>query len=114
MLGHSSKSRIAELEAGTRKPGAAVIRLLRAYLAGYRPPDWPSADATPPITHLPTSAEVLEKVGSAIRNGARKPGDIARRSGLGLLTVQEALAVMRERGDPRLAGRSVGRPTRRW
>ena len=41
LLGYSNKTRISELEVGTRKPGAAVVLLLRAYLAGYRPDDWP-------------------------------------------------------------------------
>jgi transcriptional regulator with XRE-family HTH domain len=42
LLGYGSKVRISEIEAGKRNPGAAVVRLLRAYLAGYRPEDWPS------------------------------------------------------------------------
>jgi len=42
LLGYGDKTRISELERGTREPGAAVVLLLRAYLAGYRPDDWPS------------------------------------------------------------------------
>lgn len=30
-----------ENAATARKPPARFVRLLRAYLAGYRPPDWP-------------------------------------------------------------------------
>jgi DNA-binding XRE family transcriptional regulator len=41
MLGYGSRVRVAELEAGTRKPSASVVRLLQAYLNGYQPPDWP-------------------------------------------------------------------------
>lgn len=33
---------ISEIESGTRQPGARVVRLMRAYLAGYRPDDWPA------------------------------------------------------------------------
>ena len=40
MLGYGSRTRISEIEHGTRNPGAAVVRLMRAYLAGYRPDDW--------------------------------------------------------------------------
>jgi transcriptional regulator with XRE-family HTH domain len=36
-LGYPIASRVSELERGTRKPGAAVVLLLRAYLDGYRP-----------------------------------------------------------------------------
>lgn len=46
LLGYSAAPRIYELENGTRQPGGAVVRLLQAYLDGYRPKDWPqSADA---------------------------------------------------------------------
>lgn len=41
VLGYGSQSRVAELEAGTFAPGPAVVRLIAAYIAGYRPPDWP-------------------------------------------------------------------------
>jgi transcriptional regulator with XRE-family HTH domain len=41
LLGYSDVSRVSELERGVRNPGAAVVRLLHAYLDGYRPPDWP-------------------------------------------------------------------------
>jgi transcriptional regulator with XRE-family HTH domain len=112
LLGYGSKSRIAELEAGTRKPGAAVVRLLRAYLDGYRPLDWPRKPVrvakprslrivvreTEPIVHnvtlvtrLPATPENIEKVRSAMRNGLRQPGEIARATGLGLLSVEEAM-----------------------
>lgn len=40
-LGYSAASRIYEIESGTRTPGKAVVMLLQAYMAGYRPIDWP-------------------------------------------------------------------------
>lgn len=101
LLGYSGKSRIAELEAGTRKPGGAVIRLIVAYAAGYRPPDWTKAEALSPegpapLTKLPVRPETVKLVRAALERGARRPGDIARVTGLGLLTVQEALDHMRK------------------
>ena len=41
LLGYGSRSRISEIENGRRNPSEAVVMLLRAYLAGYRPDDWP-------------------------------------------------------------------------
>jgi DNA-binding XRE family transcriptional regulator len=41
LLGYSDVARVSELERGVRQPGAAVLRLLRAYLDGYRSRDWP-------------------------------------------------------------------------
>jgi transcriptional regulator with XRE-family HTH domain len=41
LLGYSDVMRVSELERGVRKPGAAVVRLLHAYLEGYRPENWP-------------------------------------------------------------------------
>lgn len=41
MLGYGAKTRISEIENGKANPSAAVIRLLHAYVAGYRPSDWP-------------------------------------------------------------------------
>ena len=41
LLGYGDKTRISELEVGTREPGGSVVLLMRAYLAGYRPKDWP-------------------------------------------------------------------------
>lgn len=43
LLGYGDQSRISDLVCGREKPGAAVVLLLRAYLDGYRPPDWPTA-----------------------------------------------------------------------
>ena len=37
-----ARMRVSELERGVRVPSEAVLRLLRAYLDGYRPPDWPA------------------------------------------------------------------------
>jgi len=42
MLDYGFQSRISEIESGTRVPGARAVRLMRAYLAGYRPDDWPT------------------------------------------------------------------------
>ena len=42
LLGYGDKGRVSELERGIERPGAAVLRLLRAYLDGYRPADWPT------------------------------------------------------------------------
>jgi transcriptional regulator with XRE-family HTH domain len=41
LLGYSNVARVSEIERGVRKPGAAVVRLLHAYLEGYRPENWP-------------------------------------------------------------------------
>ena len=41
LLGYGAASRIYEIESGARNPSAAALRLLRAYLDGYRPSDWP-------------------------------------------------------------------------
>ena len=102
LLGYGSKSRIAELEAGARKPGRTVVRLLGAYLAGFRPTDWPTREALPTaaiapatVVALPATRAAIEAVSNAMRNGARKPGEISRATGLGLLTVNEALEAIR-------------------
>ena len=42
MLGYGAATRISEIENGKRSPSASVVRLLRAYLDGYRPDDWPA------------------------------------------------------------------------
>ncbi|MFV0384410.1 helix-turn-helix domain-containing protein [Paracoccus sp. (in: a-proteobacteria)] len=41
LLGYGAPARIAEIEAGRRNPSESVLRLMRAYLDGYRPADWP-------------------------------------------------------------------------
>jgi predicted transcriptional regulator len=41
LLGYKHTPRIAELESGVREPTACAVLLLRAYMSGYRPPDWP-------------------------------------------------------------------------
>jgi transcriptional regulator with XRE-family HTH domain len=102
VMGYSGKSRIAELESGTRRPSAAAIRLLRAYGAGYRPPDWPLRKAEPNagpvhVATMPVDEATVRKVSDAIRHGARKAGDIARHTRLGLLTVKDALAEIERR-----------------
>lgn len=45
LLGYGAAIRVSELERGARVPSEAVLRLLRAYLDGYRPADWPTAKA---------------------------------------------------------------------
>lgn len=42
VMGYGNKARISEIERGERLPPLAE-RLLRAYLDGYRPDDWPVA-----------------------------------------------------------------------
>jgi transcriptional regulator with XRE-family HTH domain len=41
LLGYGDVMRVSEIERGVRVAGDAVERLLRAYLDGYRPNDWP-------------------------------------------------------------------------
>lgn len=42
MLGFGSQPRVAEIEAERRPISRPIERLMRAYLSGYRPEDWPS------------------------------------------------------------------------
>lgn len=41
LLGYGAVARISEIENGSRDPGISVVRLLQAYMEGYRPDDWP-------------------------------------------------------------------------
>lgn len=41
LLGYADVIRVAELESGKSRPAPAVVRLLKAFAAGYRPDDWP-------------------------------------------------------------------------
>lgn len=41
MLGYTAYNRISEFETGKRKPPEIAIRLISAYIDGYRPADWP-------------------------------------------------------------------------
>lgn len=41
LLGYGSVARVSEIENGARDPGVSVVRLLRAYIDGYRSEDWP-------------------------------------------------------------------------
>ena len=41
LLGYGAATRVSEVCVGRRTPSASVVLLLRAYLAGYRPDDWP-------------------------------------------------------------------------
>ena len=40
MLGYGQHSRISDIETGKHAAPATTVRLLRAYLDGYRPADW--------------------------------------------------------------------------
>ena len=48
MLGYGSRSRISEIETGKRNSSKAVVRLMRAYVDGYRPDDWPDVEGEAP------------------------------------------------------------------
>lgn len=41
VLGYGAPSRVSEITTGKKVPSKSVVRLLRAYLDGYRPDDWP-------------------------------------------------------------------------
>jgi hypothetical protein len=41
MLGYSRQASISDITTGKRNPNGAAVRLLQAYLDGYRPKDWP-------------------------------------------------------------------------
>jgi transcriptional regulator with XRE-family HTH domain len=41
VMGYGSRQRIYEIEAGRKGLSQASARLMRAYLDGYRPSDWP-------------------------------------------------------------------------
>lgn len=41
-LGYGAAVRVSELERGARTASATTVRLLRAYIDGYRPDDWPA------------------------------------------------------------------------
>ena len=42
MLGYSRTASISDIETGKAEPNGAAVRLLQAYLDGYRPKDWPT------------------------------------------------------------------------
>jgi DNA-binding transcriptional regulator YiaG len=42
LIGYKSLASVYNIESAREKAGGAVIRLLQAYLDGYRPPDWPA------------------------------------------------------------------------
>ncbi len=42
LMGLGDKARVAEWERGARHPSPQSERLIRAYLDGYRPTDWPT------------------------------------------------------------------------
>ena len=103
VMGYGGRVRVAEIEGGRRALGPAAERLLRAYLAGYRPPDWPAAGVRnadigkPPeqragVVALPAPEANVQAVVAAMRRGARQPRDIARITGLGLMSIAEAVA----------------------
>lgn len=41
LLGYGAQARISDIERGVENPSKSVIRLLQAYVSGYRPDDWP-------------------------------------------------------------------------
>lgn len=43
LLGYSRQASISDIETGRAPPSPAAVRLLRAYLDGYRPDDWPTS-----------------------------------------------------------------------
>ena len=42
LLGYSHYNRISAIENGKESISKAAVRLLNAYMDGYRPPDWPN------------------------------------------------------------------------
>jgi len=40
VLGYGKPIRVSEIERGIRNPSQSAVRLVQAYLAGYRPEDW--------------------------------------------------------------------------
>jgi transcriptional regulator with XRE-family HTH domain len=44
VMGLTGKTYISKIENNTQPLGEVSIRLLKAYLAGYRPEDWPNQD----------------------------------------------------------------------
>jgi transcriptional regulator with XRE-family HTH domain len=55
-LGYGNVSRVAELERGARVPGGCVVRLLQAFLDGYRPSDWPGTEQARNVATSPGPA----------------------------------------------------------
>lgn len=47
MLGYRARYTVSDIERGNKAPNGAAVRLLQAYLEGYRPADWPKS---PPPT----------------------------------------------------------------
>jgi len=43
LLGYSHYNRISAIENGKEPISKAAVRLIEAYMAGYRPKDWPAA-----------------------------------------------------------------------
>lgn len=42
VMGLRGKQTVSEWERGARQPDGQSVRLIQAYLAGYRPADWPT------------------------------------------------------------------------
>lgn len=42
LLGYNRQASISDIVTGKRNPSGATVRLLQAYLDGYRPSDWPT------------------------------------------------------------------------
>ena len=47
LLGYKHYNRISAIENGKENISKAAVRLINAYLEGYRPPDWPETTRTP-------------------------------------------------------------------
>jgi DNA-binding transcriptional regulator YiaG len=41
VMGYGDRTRITEIENGRNNPSKSAVRLLKAYVDGYRPADWP-------------------------------------------------------------------------
>lgn len=48
VMGYGATIRISEIERGVRGVSEQTARLMRAYLNGYRPDDWPEKQKPPP------------------------------------------------------------------
>ena len=66
-LGYRDKGRVSELERGVFKPGAAVVLMLRAHLAGYAASVIPTATAP---AQIPDALGECSQVGSPGVGGA--------------------------------------------
>jgi DNA-binding XRE family transcriptional regulator len=63
LLGYDRLPSVYDIEAGRERPSRAVVLLLRAYLAGYRPPEWPDPPRRPPQAEGKNAANPLNAQG---------------------------------------------------